>query len=789
MTKGGCSGCARTWLATGKDLDSDNGWHENADWRVPDKVIGQKDGDPGFRLVDIKGNGYPDIIWIRQKDDGTYDKGVLINNGASWIDSTAPIFVPDLPFADKNGIDQGVRLLSVTGKGLTDIVASFQGRTQTVEVNKARRADVLDSVTDGYGLKTSVFYQTLLEVDGADKDSGVVTNPPPGLPTDRPLGWRTYERGSPDSYPKVAPVPTTYVVRKAAVDEGDGRTVVFDYRYGRYRVDGEATRSLGFGWRESLNEASNILTRSDMVQDARARPGVSRESTCIVKQDVLRDRVKKDLTSDSDDPNDRFPADLRQEGPKTAFDWGYKISENKTCWTVYEGDVNGTVNDVHLPDAGACGNEVKRGNLTSPVIRQSFISMLRKFDFEVDGQTVLSGTDSFAYDTTGGILDRHGNVVSTASALDDGTSIETTNEYADDPSRWFLGRLTKTKVVKRGDLIGAGPTRMTETRCSGFEYEKTTGLLSAQETNCETSKVVTTRMERDTRGNVIVKSISAFGEPTGTSKSQFDAFGRYEVATLDVLGHRSSAVRDVTTGQPLSLIDPNELVTTFEYDSFGRPRKQISPTGIATTTQGFAAAAATETTSAFGLDTKISDLHVLRAALVGGTVAAISGGKFVNGAVFSSLQEVIAGGYSENQSPGRRLTEEEKLVYRYSFNDQGEILDDSVLDSARVHEGEVPFWLGSDARAVTIGNDIYIRPGEYDPDSVDGAELLGHELTHVQQFRNGMGIIDYVWAARNGLENNKYENEAYGNEPAFGQTWVWQRAPTGRIFCSSPSCR
>jgi hypothetical protein len=204
--------------------------------------------------------------------------------------------------------------------------------------------------------------------------------------------------------------------------------------------------------------------------------------------------------------------------------------------------------------------------------------------------------------------------------------------------------------------------------------------------------------------------------------------------------------------------------------------------------QGFAAAAATETTSAFGLDTKISDLHVVRAALVGGTVAAISGGKFVNGAVFSSLQEVIAGGYSENQSPGRPLTEEEKVLYRYSFDDRGEILDDSVLESARVHEGEVPFWLGSSERAVTIGNNIYIRPGEYDPDSVDGAELLGHELTHVQQFRNGLTIIDYIWAARNGLENNKYENEAYGNEPAFGQSWVWQRGSTGRIFCGSLSC-
>ena len=117
-------------------------------------------------------------------------------------------------------------------------------------------------------------------------------------------------------------MPTTYVVRKATVDEGDGRSVVFDYRYGRYRVDGEATRSLGFGWRESLNESSNLLTRIDMVQDARRAQAPAGKSTCIVKQDVLKDLIKKALTSD--DPNNRFPADLCPQGPQTAFAWGYQ---------------------------------------------------------------------------------------------------------------------------------------------------------------------------------------------------------------------------------------------------------------------------------------------------------------------------------------------------------------------------------------------------------------------------------------------------------------------------------
>ena len=41
------------------------------------------------------------------------------------------------------------------------------------------------------------------------------------------------------------------------------------------------------------------------------------------------------------------------------------------------------------------------------------------------------------------------------------------------------------------------------------------------------------------------------------------------------------------------------------------------------------------------------------------------------------------------------------------------------------------------ALAYTQGNDIHFAPGQYDPSSQSGQELLGHELTHVQQQREG----------------------------------------------------
>ena len=102
----------------------------------------------------------------------------------------------------------------------------------------------------------------------------------------------------------------------------------------------------------------------------------------------------------------------------------------------------------------------------------------------------------------------------------------------------------------------------------------------------------------------------------------------------------------------------------------------------------------------------------------------------------------------------RRLTDIEQRRYAPYF-------DRALLEAVLVIDGRVPFWLRACMCGVTLGPNIHFRPGAYDPASECGIELLGHELAHVQQYRDGMTILGYLWASRRGYRANRYEVDAY----------------------------
>ncbi|MGH9447867.1 MAG: hypothetical protein ACRD3O_19410 [Terriglobia bacterium] len=57
----------------------------------------------------------------------------------------------------------------------------------------------------------------------------------------------------------------------------------------------------------------------------------------------------------------------------------------------------------------------------------------------------------------------------------------------------------------------------------------------------------------------------------------------------------------------------------------------------------------------------------------------------------------------------------------------------------------------------------------YDSTTPAGIAVLGHELVHVGQYREGMNWLEYLWSTRHGYANSKYEIPAYAMQARIEQ--------------------
>jgi hypothetical protein len=94
---------------------------------------------------------------------------------------------------------------------------------------------------------------------------------------------------------------------------------------------------------------------------------------------------------------------------------------------------------------------------------------------------------------------------------------------------------------------------------------------------------------------------------------------------------------------------------------------------------------------------------------------------------------------------------------------------DADFSEVRIHEGGEASAIG--AKAFTRRHDIFFAPGQYDPTSEPGRELIGHELTHVVQQAQGrvQATTQAKGLAVNTDDGLEHEADALGARAARGE--------------------
>lgn len=198
-----------------------------------------------------------------------------------------------------------------------------------------------------------------------------------------------------------------------------------------------------------------------------------------------------------------------------------------------------------------------------------------------------SETTSKTYDLDGSLLvenksklfmDAFGNVIYQLFEHGDGCVDSIYNEYQNDFGNWMIGRLTHAKVYKKC------PGSQTILRESLFEYHPVSGLLNKEILEPNQSDQIRTlkTYEHDLFGNITKSVESAWNGTQVVSRSKstkFDPSGRFQIETINQLGHKVSVKVDDYRGLPLESTDENGLVTKMIYNSFGILKEVHHPDG------------------------------------------------------------------------------------------------------------------------------------------------------------------------------------------------------------------
>ncbi|NTX51806.1 RHS repeat-associated core domain-containing protein [Myxococcus sp. CA039A] len=535
-------------------VEKSNGqFHKQATTLVRTEV-----NDKVYLFADINGDKLPDAI--RSPTTGGTGLETLINTGNGFAEPV-PHTLPANATLGPWSRDNGVRIVDFDRDGRDDLLllGSHPQRPSPVVLLSRDNSFIVHPLAIPFGRTTLSGYvlsQTLdLDGDGRIDIAQVVDgtlriykqqNTLPGMlvQAENSLGSKVnfvykpltdstvYQPGTNCGLPRPCVKRGKWVVAEHQTDAGEGHpTRATRYSYEDGRIDSAGRGWLGFAAVVTTNLQTGSILRTEY--DNQTKVG------------TLYPYIMK-------------PIRMRTQ--------------------VVEGDLHTTIEQLMTYQ-----NSVRVG--ADGVSRITTVSLAGGQDSEVTHSQSVPASSGFTRTTTTTLQHDpvYGNLLSKTQQTVGGDSSTVTVEYSNTASTWRIGLPTR---VQESNTVGG----LTTTRTKRMEYAPSTGLLEKEVTDPDSpSQKLIVHYSRDSDGLVSQIAREVAGLPSRTTTFTHDLVDRtYPASVTNAVGHTIQYAYHPGLGVLGVTVDENDVRTEWQYDGWGRVRRENGPT-LADTTVNYTA--------------------------------------------------------------------------------------------------------------------------------------------------------------------------------------------------------
>ncbi|MCP3926742.1 MAG: hypothetical protein GY714_29630 [Desulfobacterales bacterium] len=177
-------------------------------------------------------------------------------------------------------------------------------------------------------------------------------------------------------------------------------------------------------------------------------------------------------------------------------------------------------------------------------------------------------------------MDDYGNIGTSKVTTTDGSLTflkETSRTFSNDDSTWNIGKETGETVTF------TNPDLTSTIKLSSRTFYPDTGAVLTETVEPGNALAVTNTYIYDDYGNIQSTTLTGSGVEDRTTTFTMDASNRFVEKVTNALGHMETREYDGRFGVETKYIGPNNLTTTWAYDSLGRKIKENRADGSETT--------------------------------------------------------------------------------------------------------------------------------------------------------------------------------------------------------------